>query len=107
MDAYGGTNTTDAVMLALNTLKYKDAKNRLCILITDGEPNDSSTASAAIMELSKYCDIYTILVNCFNDAGYLDYLKHIFGNSFIFNEDIAELNKTLTPKIRHSLRKWK
>lgn len=107
LDAYGGTNTTDAVLLALNTLKYKDAKNRLCILITDGEPNDSSTASAAIMELSKYCDIYTILVNCFNDAGYLDYLKHIFGNSFIFNEDIAELNKTLTPKIRHSLRKWK
>ena len=36
-----------------------------------------------------------------------DYLRAVFGDSFIFNEDVAELNKTLTPKIRHSLRKWK
>ncbi len=107
LDAYGGTNTTDAVLLALNTLKYRDAKNRLCILITDGEPNNSNTASAAIKEISKFCDIYTILVNCPNDAGYQDYLRTVFGDSFIFNEDVAELNKTLTPKIRHSLRKWK
>lgn len=107
LDAYGSTNTTDAVLLALNTLKYRDAKNRLCILITDGEPNDGNTASAAIKEISKFCDIYTILVNCPNDAGYQDYLRAVFGDSFIFNEDVAELNKTLTPKIRHSLRKWK
>lgn len=107
LDAYGGTNTTDAVLLALNTLKYRDAKNRLCILITDGEPNDANTASAAIKEISKFCDIYTILVNCSNGAGYQDYFRAVFGDSFIFNEDIAELNKTLTPKIRHSLRKWK
>lgn len=107
LDAYGSTNTTDAVLLALNTLKYRDAKNRLCILITDGEPNNGNTASAAIKEISKFCDIYTILVNCPNDAGYQDYLRAVFGDSFIFNEDVAELNKTLTPKIRHSLRKWK
>ena len=73
----------------------------------DGEPNDGNTASAAIKEISKFCDIYTILVNCPNDTGYQDYLRAVFGDSFIFNEDIAELNKTLTPKIRHSLRKWK
>lgn len=107
LDAYGSTNTTDAVLLALNTLNYRDAKNRLCILITDGEPNNGNTASAAIKEISKFCDIYTILVNCPNDAEYQDYLRAVFGDSFIFNEDVAELNKTLTPKIRHSLRKWK
>lgn len=106
-DAYGATDTTAAVLTAMETLKYRNCKNKLTLIVTDGYPIDEETCREAIKELSKISDVYTLLINSYgNNPEIMEYFRNIFGTGFCFSADASQINKVLTPKIRKSLRKW-
>ena len=109
-EADGTTATDRAAILALNTIKYRNARNKMCIIITDGSPDYYEDTRIAIEELSKVCDVYTVLIGapdwCISDPEYIEYFRNLFGDNFCTSKDVSSLNKVLTPKIRKSLRKW-
>ena len=87
-----GTFLSIAMMTAINRLKYSQAKSRIMIVLTDGQPSDGDLDPDTVIDISKKLDIkiYTIGIGS-QDGGYSNHpLFGVIKNGETFNQKLLE-----------------
>lgn len=103
-----------SVKYAGEVLKKRTSKNKLLIVLSDGEPscnmysekvNGVTDTKQAISDVKKYCDIIGIAMGRFNKRE-LNNLHTMYGGDFIYSQNISEIVQKLAPKLKKILKEW-
>ena len=88
----GSTVLSIAMMAAINRLKYSQAKSRIMIVLTDGQPSEGDIDPAVVIDVAKKLDIkiYTIGIGS-KTGGFLNHpLYGLVRHGEIFNQRLLE-----------------
>ena len=96
--AYGGTPTSEALNWAGAQLARRKETRKLCFVITDGQPNDSSAAKASCRRLEK-CGVEVFGIGIDTDAVF-----HVFPRSTKIS-DVKDLANAMFTLLRQELTK--
>lgn len=98
ISASGGTPTGDAMLMAAKKIRQHNKKPCLLVVITDGEPNDTSEVLRAEKKLSK--DGFVVIGVGIDQAVRVE---KIFKNSIVLN-DLSELAPNIGKLIKRNLK---
>lgn len=89
-----GTMLSKGLLMALNRLHKSDAKSKIIILLTDGEPSDGDVNPQAVVELAKKYGVKIYTIGIGSDVAYYN---HPFGIQQVH----SPLNRQLLEVLAH------
>ena len=103
-----------SIKYAGEILRKRESVNKLLVVISDGIPacnmyyhkiNGITDTKQAISDVKKYSDVIGIAIGSFYKET-LNNLHTMYGSNFLYSENISEIVKNLTPKLKAVLKEW-